>query len=152
MNGQLYTFLLLAATGVALAFLFDCYRVTRRLLRLRGFATAVGDCVYWLTVTAVVFLSLLKGNWGEIRFYVFLALFSGAGLYFRFVSVYATALLGKFGRGMGRCLRIIGAIVQYLLVKPILLPTRWFYRRTLSGGKRLFAWLKKPEDGNPPQL
>jgi spore cortex biosynthesis protein YabQ len=152
MNEQLYTFLLLAATGVALAFLFDCYRVTRNSLKLRWFATAVGDLLYWLLATAVVFLVLLKGNWGEIRFFVFLALFSGAGLYFRFISVYATAILGKTARTIGKVLRIIGVIISYLLFRPVLLPTRWLFHRVVSVGRRLYRWARTTKDGKPPEI
>ncbi|KYZ78270.1 hypothetical protein AXX12_01640 [Anaerosporomusa subterranea] len=152
MNEQLYTFLLLAATGAVLAFVFDCYRVTRNTLKLRRFATALGDLFYWLLATVVVFLALLKGNWGEIRFFVFLALFSGAGLYFRFLSVYATLILGKTARTIGKILRLVGVVISYLLIRPILLPTRWVYRRAISGGTRLFRWATVPKDGKPPEV
>lgn len=151
MNEQLYTFLLLTATGAALAFAFDCYRVTRNSLKLRWFATALGDLVYWLLATAVVFLALLKGNWGEIRFFIFLALFSGAGLYFRFVSVYATAILGKTARTIGKILRILGAFLKYFLIRPVLLPMRWLYFRVRSGGRRLYRWVVAPKTGKPPE-
>lgn len=152
MNEQLYTFLLLMATGASLAFVFDCYRVTRRSLRLRWFATAVGDLLYWLVATVAVFLALLKGNWGEIRLFVFLALFSGAGLYFHFLSVYAAAVLGKAARIIGKVLRISKAVVQYLLVRPVLIPLRWMTRQLLSGGRRLKRWFSVPTDDNPPKI
>lgn len=152
MNEQLYTFLLLAATGAVLAFVFDCYRVTRNSLKLRRFATAIGDLFYWLLATVVVFLALLKGNWGEIRFFVFLALFSGAGLYFRFLSVFATAFLGKTARTIGKVLRITGVVISYLLIRPVMLPMRWLYRRVISGGTRLYRWAVTPKTGKPPEV
>lgn len=150
MNNQLYTFLLLTATGVAVAFLFDCYRVTRTALRLRRLATAICDLLYWLLTTVIVFLVLLKGNWGEIRFFVFLALFSGAGLYFRFVSVYVTAVLGKTARLLARMLRLLMAIINYLLIRPVLLPVRWLYLHLLAGGRRVYRWAL-PGDRKPPE-
>jgi spore cortex biosynthesis protein YabQ len=152
MNEQLYTFLLLAATGAALAFIFDCYRVTRNSLKWRRFATALGDLFYWLLATAVVFLALLEGNWGEIRFFVFLALFSGAGLYFRFLSAYATAILGKTAKAIGQILRIIGVVISYLFIRPVLLPLRWVYSRVIAGGTRLYRWAVAPKAGKPPEM
>lgn len=152
MNDQLYTFLLLMATGAILAFAFDCYRVTRNSLKWRRFATALGDLLYWLAAAVVVFMALIKGNWGEIRFFIFLALFSGAGLYFRFLSVYATAVLGKTAKALGKVLRIIGICISYLLIKPVLLPAGWLYGRMLAGGKRLYRWAVPPKTGKPPEM
>ena len=150
MNEQLYTFLLLAAVGAGLGFLFDCYRVTRNFLRLRWAATAISDFLYWLLAAIVVFLALLEGNWGEIRFYVFLALLSGAGVYFQFVSVYAAALVRKVLKSIGKLLNLVKLIVNFTLVKPVVLPARWLSRHLMAAGKRLVR-LVKPKDGNPPE-
>jgi spore cortex biosynthesis protein YabQ len=150
MNEQLYTFLLLAAVGAGLGFLFDCYRVTRNYLRLRWVATAFADLLYWLFAAVAVFLALLKGNWGEIRFYVFLALVSGAGIYFNFISVYVVALVGKTLKSIGKLLRIVKLIINFFLVRPVVLPVRWVSRHLMSAGKRLVRWLN-PKDGNPPE-
>ena len=149
MNEQVYTFLLLAAAGAVLSLLFDCYRVTRNYLRLRWFGTAVGDLLYWLIATAVVFSALLKGNWGEIRFFAFLGLLSGAGLYFHFVSVYAAAIIGKTVRSIGKILQIIAAIINYIIVRPVILPVRWMTRYTAMVARRLYVWFTS--DRNPPE-
>lgn len=149
MNDQLYTFLLLAAAGGVLSFVFDCYRVTRNYFRLRWFGTAVGDLLYWLLATVVVFLALLKGNWGEIRLFTFLGLLSGAGLYFHFVSVYAAAIISKTLRSLGKLMRIIAIFVNYVLVRPIVMPTRWIMRYAAALASRLYRWLMP--DRKPPE-
>lgn len=152
MNEQLYTFCLLMVTGAALAFVFDCYRVTRNLLRWRGFVTAAADLLYWLLAAIIVFLVLLKGNWGEIRFFVFLALILGAALYCRFISAYAVWLLGTTARAIGRLLRTVGIVVNCLFIRPWLLPLRWLYRQSVAAGKRLYRCLAIAKSGKPPEL
>lgn len=151
MSEQIDTFLLLLVIGGALALLFDCYRVTRNALRLRWFATAIGDLLYWLAATAAVFLGLLAGNWGEVRFYAFLALFAGAGLYFRFVSIYAVSILGKAARAVSRLYRFFGTVISFVLVRPILTPLRWGGRLLRSSGQRTLQWLELIKNGNQPK-
>ncbi|MDU4961243.1 MAG: spore cortex biosynthesis protein YabQ [Sporomusaceae bacterium] len=151
MEEQLYTFCLLTATGAALALAFDCYRAVRIALRWRALATALGDLLYWLLAAVTVFGALLKGNWGEIRFYVFLALASGAGLYYRFLSAYVMHLLAKALVVAARLLRMAGAVLRFLLIRPLLLPLRWLFRRAAAVGA---IWRRRfgAKPGNPPDL
>lgn len=85
-TGQVQLFIIIMLTGVGMAAGFDFYRVIRNILRFKLIITSVLDFVYWLMATFVVFAVLLAGNWGEVRFYVFIALLTGAGLYYRFFS------------------------------------------------------------------
>ena len=85
-KGQLETFLCLALTGIALSFLFDCYRLMRGIGSPRGLITATTDLLFWLLATAVVFAVLLSSNWGEIRLYVFVSLVGGVLVYYQLLS------------------------------------------------------------------
>ncbi len=85
-KGQLETFLCLALTGIALSFLFDCYRLLRGTTSPRGMITAVTDLLFWLIATIVVFAVLLKSNWGEMRLYVFISLIGGVLVYYQLLS------------------------------------------------------------------
>jgi spore cortex biosynthesis protein YabQ len=85
-KGQLETFLCLALTGIALSFLFDCYRLMRGTGSPRGLITATTDLLFWLLATIVVFAVLLNSNWGEIRLYVFVSLLSGVLVYYQLLS------------------------------------------------------------------
>lgn len=72
--------------GVVAAFCYDYYRVVREIYRLRKAGGVLGDVIFWLVTTAVVFFLLLRGNRGELRLYVFIGLGLGALLYFRFIT------------------------------------------------------------------
>ncbi|SHH00747.1 spore cortex biosynthesis protein YabQ [Desulforamulus hydrothermalis] len=83
---QFYYFALTIAIGMVAGFCYDLYRVTRGTLKLRRFGTALGDLLFWLVLTGVVFVLLLLGNWGEVRLYVLLGLALGASVYLNLFS------------------------------------------------------------------
>lgn len=66
--------------------LYDYYRAVRAVYQLRKIGTFVGDVIYWLVTTAIVFLMLLKGTGGELRLYVLIGMILGALLYFQLFS------------------------------------------------------------------
>lgn len=79
---QVNSFAATVVIGVAAGFCYDYYRVVRGTLRLRKVGTLVGDVLFWLLTTALVFLMLLLGNWGEMRLYVLIGLALGSLVYF----------------------------------------------------------------------
>ena len=83
LNGQVFTFLMTIVTGMLLGGLFDCYRVLRRTFKPKAFMTWLADLLYWLVATVVMFIALVFSNWGELRFYVFIGVLSGLGVYYR---------------------------------------------------------------------
>ncbi len=89
LNGQVFTFLMTIVTGMLLGGLFDCYRVLRRTFKPKAFMTWLADLLYWLVATVVMFIALVFSNWGELRFYVFIGVLSGLGVYYRWLSLYA---------------------------------------------------------------
>lgn len=83
---QARAFLITIGIGAAAGFCFDYYRVIRRACRLKKLGTYIGDAIFWLAATVIVFMLLLWGNWGEMRLYVLIGLGLGALLYFNLFS------------------------------------------------------------------
>lgn len=83
---QARAFLITIGIGATAGFCFDYYRVIRRTCRLKKLGTYVGDAVFWLVTTVIVFICLLWGNWGEVRLYVLIGLGLGALFYFNLLS------------------------------------------------------------------
>ncbi len=83
---QFFAFGVTVFVGLLLGGLFDVYRVARGLIRPQKIITHVGDLLFWLFSALVIFLFLLLGNWGEMRFYVFLGALLGNYLYFKLLS------------------------------------------------------------------
>ncbi|NPV74042.1 MAG: spore cortex biosynthesis protein YabQ [Pelotomaculum sp.] len=91
--GQVKSFAATVAAGAAAGFCYDYYRAVRKAFRLKKAGSLLGDALFWLAVTAVVFLMLLWGNWGEVRLYVFIGLGLGALAYFRLLGSTARRLM-----------------------------------------------------------
>jgi len=80
-SAQAQTFLLMMTTGFLLGALMDAYRSLLNHWQLRTLAFCLGDSMYWLVSSILVFCVLLLGNWGDVRFYVFVGLSGGAAFY-----------------------------------------------------------------------
>ncbi len=90
---QFLAFAATVAAGLAAAFFYNYYRELRRAFKFRKRATILGDIVFWLVTTAMIFLVLLRGNWGEVRLYVFVGLFLGAFFYYWLLSASVSRFL-----------------------------------------------------------
>ncbi len=153
---QVRTFLLIAATGIMLGILFDIYRVLNRRFRPPRFVTALTDLAYCLLAAGIVFAVLLAGNWGELRFYVFIALVTGIVSYSRLASRHVVQLVTALLILLAGVWRTIKQVITLTVIKPVLYiarlvlwPFRFMYRRSA-------AWYSKrrppplpPEDGPP---
>ncbi|WP_242836849.1 spore cortex biosynthesis protein YabQ [Desulfotomaculum nigrificans] len=123
---QFYYFALTIFVGMVCGFCYDLYKVTRGTLRLRRLGTALGDVLFWLMLTLVVFVLLLLGNWGEVRLYVLLGLALGAVIYLHFLSRRATSLLQWAFRVVHQFLKLL-LKVFFFLVTAICFPFRILY-------------------------
>lgn len=83
---QFRAFAATVAAGLTAGFFYNYYREVRKAFRFKKLGTTLGDIVFWLVTTAMIFLVLLRGNWGEVRLYVFVGLFLGAFFYYRLFS------------------------------------------------------------------
>ncbi|WP_378955339.1 spore cortex biosynthesis protein YabQ [Pelosinus sp. sgz500959] len=117
-NSQVLTFVMTILTGILLGGLFDCYRVLRRTFEPRVFMTWFTDLLYWLVATAVMFISLVLSNWGELRFYVFMGVLSGLGLYYHWLSLYVIRLLLWGIEFLIKILQLMKKIVIGVLIRP----------------------------------
>lgn len=83
---QLKLFILTIASGFFLVFCYNVYQVIRNILKLKKTGTIIGDFLFWLILTPLVFIFLFPGNQGEIRFFIFFGLILGILLYLKFFS------------------------------------------------------------------
>lgn len=125
---QILSFLLVTLLGVILGVFYDCYRTIRQIWRPKAWGTILGDTLFWILSTVLAYLFLLFFTWGEVRFYVFLALASGVVLYLRFASRYISFLLLH---AYLLCIQLLTHIFKlillpfWLLWRIILIPCRF---------------------------
>jgi spore cortex biosynthesis protein YabQ len=138
--GQVYGFAATIAAGLSLGLFFDLYRLWRRATRPKKAVTALSDILFWIIVTPLTYVYLLMGNWGELRFYVFLGLLLGLFLYFAVFSVIVINLLVALGHYVGA---IVAGLVQSICLI-ISLPwegaARWRSIRRWRVGRPRTSW------------
>lgn len=71
--------------GVAVGVLYDIFRILRVRLRL-PLLGGILDLLFWLVVTAALFLYTVTAGSGEVRGYLVLAVLGGAAAYFWLLS------------------------------------------------------------------
>ncbi|WP_449241041.1 spore cortex biosynthesis protein YabQ [Desulfoscipio gibsoniae] len=82
-TSQFMVFLYTLLTGAMAGFLYDVYAGIGHVFKIKKMGTLLGDVLYWLCATILVYVLLLRYNQGEVRFFVLLGLCMGAVFYFR---------------------------------------------------------------------
>ncbi len=90
---QFFAFGVTVLMGITIGILFDVYRVTKGSICPRKVFTYLGDLLFWLISTLVIFFMLLIGNWGEFRLYVIIGILLGALSYIKFLSIPVVKIL-----------------------------------------------------------
>ncbi len=68
--------------GIIIGMIFDIFRVIRKSFRSPDIITFVEDIIFLLITSSLLIYSIIKLNGGEIRFYLFLAIF------FRYIDIF----------------------------------------------------------------
>lgn len=153
LTSQFYAFLVTILAGVTIGIIFDFYRVIRGLARPKKVFTNLGDLAFWVISTMVIFFLLLVGNWGEIRFYVFVGILAGIGLYLRCLSRYFVRTFGLFFLVIRKTMALIAkalSVVWFIITYPIIVIRNiviipiGFLGTTCSRGTRWVSrWLNR---------
>lgn len=138
-NGVWYHSVLFAVffiLGIVCALVFDAFRVSERFVRSNMIVSVLKDILFWLVVTVLMFAICLKFNNGEIRFFMFIGVFTGAFLYFNTLSRYVMNLLYLI-------INILKNIFGFVF-KILLMPLRFILKLV---NKRVFIALSFSKKG-----
>lgn len=102
------------------------YRVVRDILKLKKFGTFAGDIIFWLLLTVIAFVILLKANYGQLRLYVFIGLFLGAFLFTRILGNCTYRLIRWVLHIAGKTIRLV-ALLLYYAWKAVAFPFRMLF-------------------------
>ncbi|CVK18796.1 spore cortex biosynthesis protein YabQ [Sporomusa sphaeroides] len=152
LSTQIRTFLLIVTTGIVLGILFDTYRVLRRRFRPPWLVTSLTDLLYCLLASAIAFTALLAGNWGELRFYVYIALLVGIIAYYRLVSQYVMKFIMALLLLITKLCHLTKLAVAFTIIKPVVFVTRtalWPFRFI---GRKYSAWYKRRRPPPPEEI
>ena len=143
LTGQVMTFVITIMTGILLGVVFDCYRVLRGTFNPKPLLTWFTDLLYWLVATAVVFIALVFSNWGELRFYVFIGILSGLGLYYNWLSLYFIRLFAKTIKLIVAGLLLIKKIFIGVFIRPGAYCIRMVSWPFMFVGRTVITWYHK---------
>ncbi|GAE27703.1 spore cortex biosynthesis protein [Halalkalibacter wakoensis JCM 9140] len=118
---QFYTMLSMAAMGMYIGAAIDTYgRFTRHRTKPSfNWIVACNDILFWLVQALVVFYVLLQSNYGEIRFYIFLALLCGFAAYQAIFRTLYQRLLEQTIEKVIQIYRITIKLFTIFLINPI---------------------------------
>lgn len=120
---QFLVFLYLTAAGMAMGLFFDFFKAGSKVFNFSRKSIFVLDLFICLSAALIVFQALFLTNEGEVRFYVFLALFFGIIFYYIFLSRNLYQLFLKLFKTIKKIiikmLRIKAALQDYLYKKRI---------------------------------
>ncbi len=112
-SNQAYVFLWSIGSGIAVAFLYDLFRIRRKTVKSHDLLVYVEDILYWIIVAVIMFLTIYISNEGEIRGFLFIGALIGVALYIVLLSkIIMTAFLAVL-KGLGKAIYIIYSILIY---------------------------------------
>lgn len=137
LGAQLYAFGIVLLAGISLGVLFDLFRVLRGILRPGYLSTPLLDLLFWALLTPILLLYLLLANWGELRGYVFIALFLGFFFYHLLLSTMVTNFLVWVVKVIFGFLNLLVTFLIWLGSFPLLLIQEVKFSWTHRSSRRL---------------
>ncbi len=81
-------FLAFILIGLIISFLFDFFRILRRVYKTPDFVTLIEDIAFWIISGIILLSGIFILNEGKIRAFLFIGLFTGILLYIITISKY----------------------------------------------------------------
>lgn len=139
-SNQAYVFLCSVLGGILIAFVYDAFRIKRKVVKTGTVFIQLEDFAYWLIVAIIMFGIVYYSNEGEIRGYIFLGTILGVVLYILLLSriIMGTALF--LLRLIYKILKTVWMIVSYpikLLIRIIAIPARFIAKMAGKGLKSI---------------
>ena len=121
---QTYIFLLSCLAGMFSGFIFDIFRIKRKLVKTSDIVVYIEDIVYWLIISVVLFALMYYSNESEVRSYILLGIFIGVIIYIFIFSKYVLLSLTKI-------IKILCKMIKFpinIIVKIFRVPMSAFFR------------------------
>ena len=111
---QEQVFILFFIIGIIIGLIFDLFRVIRKCFKVPDYITLIQDILFFISSGVILILGILKINNGEIRLFLFLAIFFGMLIYFLTISNMYVIILYEI---MNLCKKILK--IPFLCFKKI---------------------------------
>ncbi len=78
---QSYLFLIFTLNGILIGFLFDFFRILRKIFKTANYITYIEDILFWILTGISIIFFLYKFSDGNLRVFIFIGLIFGFILY-----------------------------------------------------------------------
>lgn len=126
---QAYIFLCSIVGGMAIALLYDIFRIFRRAVKTGYLAAYAQDLLYWIIAALLMLATIYYSNDGEIRIYQFIGAFIGAVLY---VMLFSRIVMGS----SLFIIRVVTKVIKTILFI-LIYPFRLIHRILGAPARRL---------------
>lgn len=119
---QTYIFFLFIAVGTIIGLLFDIFRIIRKTIKMHDISIYIQDILFCFVSGTIMLYTICIFNKGEIRAYVFIAIFLGIIFYFLTFSKYFVIIGNIIGKLIKETIIFISNLVLNILKKLIFKP------------------------------
>lgn len=110
---QVYVFMSTIYAGIIIGFLYDIYRMMRRITKPDYWVTGILDLSFWIIIAALSFITLFYVNDGEVRFYTYVGLGIGWVLYIFAFSTWVMKGMQWLYDGLLKIFRIFTKVLAW---------------------------------------
>lgn len=89
-NSEFNVFLAFILIGIIISFLFDFFRILRRVYKTPDFITIIQDIAFWIISGIILLTGIFILNEGKIRAYLFIGILAGILFYIITLSKFIT--------------------------------------------------------------
>lgn len=118
-TNQAFLFFIFIVNGMVIGLLFDLFRILRRSFKTSDAMTYVEDILFWILTGFSILYSIFTFNNGELRLFMFWAIFLGITFYMlacsSFVIKTNVAVINFFKRIIGGIFNVIMLPFKYIL-------------------------------------
>lgn len=105
---QTQVFIIFVIVGIIISFLFDIFRILRKVYKFSNMLIYMQDILFWLLTGIIILQAIFKFNSGDIRIFLFLGIFVGVFIYISLFSIYVIKI-GSF------ILKLINTLIRKLI-------------------------------------
>lgn len=105
---QTQIFIIFVIVGIIISFLFDIFRIFRKVYKFSNMLIYMQDILFWLLTGIIILQAIFKFNSGDIRIFLFLGIFVGVFIYISLFSIYVIKI-GSF------ILKLINRLIRKLI-------------------------------------
>lgn len=145
---QAYVFLCTVAGGMAIALVYDIFRIIRKAVRTGSLLTYLEDLVYWVLAAAIMLVTIYYSNEGEIRGFLFIGTILGVVLY---SSLFSKIVMGSSLFIINITIKIVKAVL-FVIMYPFRFLLRMLAAPVRELARLVLASLRKAGSGRKTRV